>query len=478
MPHRLLIRNGYVLSLDRQIGDIERGDVLVQDGCIVEVAASLDVADADVIEAEGHVVMPGFVDTHRHTWQTALRAICADWTLAQYFLGVRSTFSPRYGPDDVYAGNYVGALEALDAGVTTVLDFSHCNVTPAHADAAVQGLRDAGLRAVFAYGYFAPPAAEPGFADHAARVADARRVQCEHFASAADLVTMGIALTETGLIPFEDSKTEVLSARELGVPLVAHTGCAWGTQVTMGVREFAAHGLLGPDQIHVHCNSLSEHEFDLLARNDCKVSSSPETELQMGMGHPVIGRCLERGMKPSLSCDVVSLNSGDMFTQMRLALQFQRAMDNDALLARGEDPIQLRLTVRDALGWATANGAEAMGLASICGTLTPGKQADLIVVGGDRLNMLPLPAPVASMVVQANAANVRDVLVAGRVVKRDGQLVGVDAARLRRLIQDSRARVFARVLAVGPILPEPPAGMLEALDTLSRTNLALAWGGS
>ena len=478
MPHSLLIRNGYVLSLDPQVGDIERGDVLVQDGRIVEVAPSLDVGDAEVIEAEGHVVMPGFVDTHRHTWQTALRAVCADWTLSQYFLGVRSTLSPRYDPDDVYAGNYVGALEALDAGVTTVLDFSHCNVTPSHADAAVQGLRDAGLRAVFAYGYFAPPAAEPGFADHAARVADARRVQREHFPSADGLVTMGIAITETGLIPFEDSRTEVLSARELGVPLVAHTGCAWGTQVTMGVREFAAHGLLGPDQIHVHCNSLSDHEFDLLVRNDCKVSSSPESELQMGMGHPVIGRCLDRGVKPSLSCDVVSLNSGDMFTQMRLGLQFQRAMDNDPLLARGEDPIELRLTVRDALGWATVNGAEAMGLGSVCGTLTPGKQADLIVVGGDRLNMLPLSEPAAAMVVQANAANVRDVLVAGRAVKRDGQLVGVDTRRLRRLIDDSRERVFARVLADGPILPEPPAGMLEAMDTLSRTNLAAAWAQS
>ena len=473
MSRRLLIRDGYVLSMDPAVGDLARGSLLVVDGVIEDVAPDIPVTDAEIVDAAGHVVMPGFVDTHRHTWQTALRGICADWSLMEYFRGIRQTFSPRYLPQDVYAGNLVGALEALDAGVTTLLDFSHCNNSPEHADAAVQGLREAGGRATFAYGYFPAPAPEPVFTDHHQRLADARRVQEQHFSSPDQLLRMGVALTESGLLPFHLHRAEVQSARELGVLLVAHTGCVWGSTITGGVEQFHAHGLLDADQVHVHCNSLTDHEFDLLARAGAKVSSSPETELQMGMGHPVIRRALDRGMKPSLSCDIVSLNSGDMFTQMRMGLQFQRAMDNDPILASGAMPGSIDLSVRDALTWATVNGAEAMGLGSVTGTLTPGKQADVIVVGGERMNMTPQADPAAAMVVQANAANVRDVFVAGSAVKRDFALVGVDSARIRRLADESRERIFAAVAAGGqPLLPPEPDGYQDLLNAMAEANFA------
>ncbi len=164
MPaHRILVTNGHVLSMDPEIGELADGSVLIEDDRIVAVGPELDGADAEIIDADGGVILPGFVDTHRHTWQTALRGICADWTLFDYTIGMRMTISPRLSAEDVYVGNHAGALEALDAGVTTILDFSHCNVTPDHADRALQGLLDAGIRAVFAYGYFAPPAADPHF---------------------------------------------------------------------------------------------------------------------------------------------------------------------------------------------------------------------------------------------------------------------------------------------------------------------------
>ena len=172
MSTRVAIVNGYVLSMDSGIGELERGTVLVEDDRIAAVGGDLGELDARTIDAHGGVVMPGFIDTHRHTWQTALRGICSDWTLMDYFLGVRSTLSPRYTAEDVYVGNYAGALEALDAGVTTILDFSHCNNTPEHADRAIEGLREAGIRATFAYGYFAPPRAEPHFTSHAMRLED------------------------------------------------------------------------------------------------------------------------------------------------------------------------------------------------------------------------------------------------------------------------------------------------------------------
>ena len=246
-------------------------------------------------------------------------------------------------------------------------------------------------------------------------------------------------------MPFEQTIAEARSARELAVPSVLHTGCNWGSLATEGVPELDHHGLLSPDQVHVHCNTLDERNFRRLADNDCKVSSSPETEIQMGMGHPVIGRALELGMRPSLSCDVMSSNSGDMFSQMRIGLQFERCMRNDAFNARNRMPDPLDLTVRDALRWGTANGAHAMGLEDRIGSLTPGKQADVIVIGGRRLNMVPMADPVGCLVAQANPANVQHVIVAGRFAKRDGELVGLDLDRAIDLAQSTCERVLATI---------------------------------
>src|SRR5438874_4268570 len=189
--------------MDDAIGELERGSVLVDGDRIAEVSPSIEAPDAERVDASGMVVMPGFVDTHRHTWQTALRAICADWTLMEYFRGIRMNISPEYTAEDVYAGNYAGALEALDAGVTSILDFSHCNNSPAHADAGVAGLRDAGVRAVYAFGYYPSPVPEPAFATHADRLADSRRVQEEHFSSDEGLLARGIAIAAAGLVPWE-----------------------------------------------------------------------------------------------------------------------------------------------------------------------------------------------------------------------------------------------------------------------------------
>lgn len=475
MSDRVLLRGGYVLSLDPEVGELPTGDVLVEDGKIAAIAARIEAEDAELVDVAGHVVMPGFVDTHRHTWQTCLRGICADWTLGDYARGVRIRICPVLSAEDVYAGNYVGALEALDAGVTTILDFSHCNNSPEHADAALNGLHDAGIRAVFGYGYYPAYGAETGFASHADRLADSRRIR-DALPSDDALVTMGIALTECGLVPFEETIAEVGAARELGVPTVMHTGCNWGSPITEGIPELDHHGLLGPEQVHVHCNTLDDETFDRLRDHECKLSSSPETELQMGMGHPVIGRALERGMRPSLSCDVISSNSGDMFSQMRLGLQFERCMRNDLANAEGRLPEKLEPTTREALHWATANGAHAIGMEDRIGSLAAGKRADVIVVGGRRLNMVPMADPVGCMVAQANASNVVHVLVGGRFAKRDGELVDTDLDTAISLAERSSERIVSTVRADGqPLLPELPEGFEEMLNTQARANLARAW---
>ncbi len=451
---KTVIENGYVLSMDPEIGEIERGSVLIEDGVINAVGADLDGVDAERIDADGGVVMPGFVDTHRHTWQTALRAICADWTLYDYVVGMRLTLSPRFTAQDVYVGNHVGALEALDAGVTTILDFSHCNNSPEHADQAIAGLSDAGIRAVFAYGFFHPPMAEPHFTTHSMRLDDARRVNDELRSRPNDLLTMGVSLTEPGLVPFDDTRAEVETARDLGVVMATHTGCIWS--LPSGLDQFGAYGLLGPDMVHVHCNTCNARDWELLRQSDAKISTSPETETQMGMGHPPIARALEAGLTLSLSCDVMSNNSGDMFSQMRMGLQFARSEENDKVIATGDNPTSLTYSIRDALEWATVNGAKALGMEDRIGSLSPGKQADVIVVGpgNDRLNMIAPANPVGAVVTQANPSNVQTVLVAGEVVKRDGRLVDVDFARVRREVEDSCEGVLARTVAEQEILPE------------------------
>src|ERR1700732_991869 len=264
MSERVLLRGGHVLSMDGELGELPRGDVLIEDGVIAALDARLEVADAEVLDVSGHVVMPGFVDTHRHTWQTPFRGVCADWTLEQYFRSMRMRISPACEAQDVYGSNYLGALGALEAGVTTILDFSHCNNSPEHADGALQGLRDAGIRAMFAYGYYPAPTSEPAFTEHHQRLADARRLRSE-LSSDDALVTMGVALTEVGLLPFEHTLAEARSARELAVPSVLHTGCTWGSLLTEGVPELAHHQLLCAEQVHVHCNTLDERNFGRLA---------------------------------------------------------------------------------------------------------------------------------------------------------------------------------------------------------------------
>jgi len=237
-------------------------------------------------------------------------------------------------------------------------------------------------------------------------------------------------------------------------------------------RELDQQGLIDEHQVHVHCNTLDDDELDTLARAGAKVSCSPETEIQMGMGHPIMRRAMERGMRPSLSCDVISVNSGDMFAQMRLGLQFQRCMDNDPANAAGGMPGELRLGVRDALAWATVNGAAAMGLEDVTGSLTPGKQADVIVVGGPRLNMAAPIDAAGAVVLQANASNVRHVLVGGRFAKRDGALAGIDLERVNRLARESQERVLRRIEADAvPLLPPAQPGFDEALAEMARVNL-------
>ena len=463
---RTLVRGGHILSMDPEIGILPQGDVLIEDGLIAQIGPSIPVTDVEVIDATGHIVAPGLIDTHRHTWQALLRGLATDWSTTEYLVHVRFGISRAYQPSDIKLANTLGAFDALNGGVTTILDYSHSINTPDHADAAVEGLRDAGIRAVFGYGFFeSSPGSPIYFPDTAARIKDLNRVADTYFSSNDALITLGVSLTEPVSVPFSTTRAEIEEARSLGAVMVTHTGSIHS--LPNGVRELDAGGLLGPDMVHVHCTALNDEEWAIIARTGGKVSIAVEPELNSGMGRPPFTACERHGIKPTLSCDSVCSTPGDMLSQLRFALGFKRWENNEAANLAGRDPASLSITAADALRWSTVNAAEAVGLGDRIGSLSPGKQADLIIVGGAALNQHPRINAAGTLLAHTTAAEVRHVLVGGKVVKRDGVLL---SAQLPTLL-DEADRATADLLARAEALP---SGLPELLRNGFSAEQALA----
>jgi cytosine/adenosine deaminase-related metal-dependent hydrolase len=450
---RTLFKGGTVITMS---GDEEPriADVLVENGKIAMIGQDLS-SDAEVIDASDCIVLPGFVDTHRHVWQTQLRGVTHDWSLKDYIRSIRFQSAVHYRPEDMYAGNYLGMLEAINAGVTTVLDFSHCINTPEHADEAIRGTRESGIRSMFALGLNEVPVENPAFNTLEHRIEHAKSLRQKQFPSNDGLVTMGISLSDVLVAGIERVKKEVAISRELGVRITLHANAVMFAQPVSEVQFLEDEHLLGPDLVWVHMNQTTDNELRRVVETGGAISSTPETEMQMGMGHPVIGRFLAVGGKPSLGCDVISNNSGCIFSQMRLGLQGQRMIDNDVELGRHHGPDTIDLSSHTILSAATIWGATAMGLDSKIGTLTVGKDADIIMVRGDDINMMPVNHPVGAITLHAHPGNVDTVMVAGNILKRDGKLLQ-DRAKLRRQMADSHRYLFEKINATGGLIPQPP----------------------
>jgi cytosine/adenosine deaminase-related metal-dependent hydrolase len=439
MAKRTLIKGGTVISVDPAVGDFDTGDVLIEDGAIAEVGPNIDAGDAEVIDATDRIVLPGLIDTHRHTWQALFRNIGSDWTLAHYFTGLHGTMSERYRPEDTYAGNLIGTLEALDGGITTLLDWSHNLNTPEHSDAAIKALQETGSRVIFGHGcgfaHWAPVSSLP-------HDEDIRRVASQYFSSDDQLVTLAMAPRGNQFATLDVTESDYRLADELNIRITCHAGDGeWGKG--RPIAQLAERGLLGPSQTYVHCNSLADDELKMMADHGCTASISPDIELQMGHGWPATGRLLDAGVRPSLSIDVCCSNGGHLFGTIRATIGTQRGFDN-AEASESGGLTELRLTCRDVLEFATIEGARAVGMDSKIGSLTPGKRADVILIRTDNFGMTPLNNPIGAVVYNAHPGLVDTVLVDGKVVKRDGTLVGVDVARVRRLAVESRDDILRR----------------------------------
>ncbi len=433
MPNRVLLRGGHVLSMDPQIGDLYGGDLLIEDDRIAAVGYALDVADAEVVDAAGCIVIPGFIDSHRHTWETVIRGIAPDVSLAGYFDLVLDQLAPAYRPEDVYAGNYLGSLEAIDAGVTTLLDWSHISNTPEHADAAIRALQDARLRAVYCYGNPNTSLAAWWYTSELKAPDDIRRVRDQYFSSDDGLLTLAMGTRGPGFCTPEVVKHDWELARDVGAPISVHVGMGPFAGRFSMVSQLNDLGLLGPDTTYIHCNYLSDEEFRLIADTGGKVSIAPSVEMAMGHGTPPTAKALAHGLRPSLSIDVVTTVPGDMFTQMRFLFASDRLLAHEAAFAAGNEQEPVLLSSREVLEFATIEGARVCGLEKRTGSLTPGKEADVVMLRCDLSNAYPVIDPVSTVVHQADTRNVDTVVVAGRILKRDGRLVHGDLRRARDL---------------------------------------------
>jgi cytosine/adenosine deaminase-related metal-dependent hydrolase/ribose/xylose/arabinose/galactoside ABC-type transport system permease subunit len=430
--NRKLITGGSVLTMDGGPPDFTIADVLVDGDRIVAVGPHLRPADAEVIDAAGTIVMPGFVDTHRHIWEGLLRNIGTDVPLegrTSYISHVLHKLAPAFRPEDAYIGNLVSTLGAIDAGITTLLDWSHIQGTPAHTDAVIQALRDSGLRAVFAYGF-------PWWGKWEERQPSwFVRAATEHFSSTDQKLTLALAAPGPEFTDFEITRDHWKLARETGARISTHVGVgSYGQDAKL--QEFGHAGLLGPDTTYIHCTTLNDTEIQMIVDTGGSVSLAAPVEMMMGHGMPPVQKFLDRGLAPSLSVDVETNVPADMFNQMRSVLALQRTIASQD----GRAPV----SARDVLTWATVEGARANGLADRVGTLSPGKQADIILLRTDRLNVTPLNDPATAIVVGMDTGNVDTVVIGGRVMKQGGKLLHVDWASVKRMATESRDHVIEK----------------------------------
>jgi cytosine/adenosine deaminase-related metal-dependent hydrolase len=464
MTNRMLIKGGIVLTQDPSLGEMAGADVLVEDDRIAAVGHGLSADGAQTIDATGDIVIPGFVDSHRHTWETSIRTCAPDFTLGAYFAGILDQFAPNYRPDDVYAANQWGALECINAGITTLVDWSHIMNTPEHADAAVTGLQATGLRSVFAFGF--PNTSiqtwwfGPDYSGSVARIdgAQARRIRSQYLSDDQGLITMALATRGTNFCKPDVVRYEWELAKELDINITVHVAMDRFGYTKGQLRALKSMDLLYPNTTYIHSSHLFDDEWQMVADSGGNVSLAPQIELQMGHGWAPAQKADKLGIPVGLSSDVATTAPSDQFTQMHAIFAAERGLRHQASWDEdldGNVPTSDLINVRQVLRWATLDGAKVAGIADRAGSITPGKKADIVIIDGGAVNVAPVIDPVGAVVLAADISNVETVIVDGVIRKRDGKLVA-DLSGPRRLVEASRDFLVSQV--------EPQAGWLTKVS--------------
>jgi cytosine/adenosine deaminase-related metal-dependent hydrolase len=444
--NRILIKGATIVTMDDALGDFAPGDLLVEGGRIAAVQPAIEASDAEIVDGDGRIVIPGLINAHMHTWQTALRGYAANWTLPEYFSKMHAGLATLFRPDDIHIATLVGALNQINGGATTLVDWCHNNPTPAHTDAAVAALAESGIRAAFFHGSPKPDPkhGQPHFSEVPHPRHEVRRLLDGPFSDRDGLMTLGVAILGPHYSTLEVARHDFALAREFGLVASMHQG-GGPARTPEGWRILMDEDHVGPNVNIVHGNNLSDDELQRFVDLGVSFSVTPENEMIQGHGFPITGRLLRLGGAPSLGVDVESVISGDMFSVARAALTAQRVLDNAAIRAeRNEIPATSTIPVRQALRWVTIEGARMLGLGHRIGSLTPGKAADLVMLSATDLNLWPVHDAVSTVVTQATLSNVEAVMIAGAWKKRNGQLLFAEragkmaslAASGRRIIDD------------------------------------------
>ena len=426
---RILIKGATIITMDRALGDIAKGDLLIQGKKITAVGGELRSSGATVIDGSNAILIPGFVDCHRHAWEGQLRRINPNAaTLDAYSAATHQSFAKVYRPDDMYAGNLISALGAIDSGITCMIDNSHNARSAAHSDAAIKALFDSGIRGVHAAG-----GPQAGDWNHQLPQ-DLARLQKQFFASNDQLVTLRIFAGPV--------KEQWVYARSLGLRITMEfQGPAMGKLMD----QFAEEKLLGPDVTFNHCGNLPESTWQNIKAAGVTINVCPRSDSQYGLGagFPAYQQALDHGMKPGFSVDNETSYSTDMFMEMRTAFHIQRAVATNRKV-NGDTSPPAPVSVRDVLTCATVNGAACAGLSDKIGTLAPGKEADIVMIRTDAINLYPSNNALGTVVAAADRSNVDTVIVGGAILKQHGKLIGVDMAGLRKMADESCAHLFAK----------------------------------
>jgi len=490
--HRYIIRGGAVMSMDPSVGDFPQADVLIEGKKIVAVGPNLQANGAQRIDATGRIVMPGFIDTHHHQFETVLRSYLADGVLitdgsgsasgsTTYFEKILLTFAPVYRPQDVYINELFAGLSQLDDGVTTVHDVSQIHHSPQHSDAAIQALFDTGRRAAFGY-FESAGAAVIGSNPGNQYPQDAIRINKQWFSSTDQLVTMIMG----GEVYLGDASTEQSwkIGRQLGLQIAAHMLSPFGIRPIMDQLAAGTGGSnhdigIGPDNLFIHMTGMSNFAWQKVHDVGAQVSIAFPIEMNMRHGTPPILRMQsfstpQHPFEPSLSVDVECTLTADFFTQMRSCMNLQRMIVNEMILdspngnqnlpnpldwglpesavpVPGSFPywptppagIPAPLTTRDVLRYATMNGAKGLRLDGKVGSLTPGKEADILILDATAINVAPLNQVPGAVVSLMDRTNVETVIVAGKIRKWKGRLLDFNIDKLRNDLENSRDYVFA-----------------------------------
>lgn len=440
-----LFRNGTILTFTKNSVPLRGQDILIVGDRIAAIGANLDISDdAIIIDATAMYIMPGLVNSHIHTWQTGLRGLATDWTGTNYFRAMHAGLANFFSPDDILIANQLGAINQINNGVTTMVDWHHNNPTPEHSDAAIDGLEDAGIRAVFLHGS-AKPDPKPGqahFSEVPMSRSEVARLRSGRLADDDGLITMGLAILGPQMSKEHIFLQDLRLAKEHDLVVSLHHSAAQ-MLAPHGYQSAADAGLIDARLNIVHGNELTDADLSVLIDHGANFTVTAEIEMQICYGDLLCGRLLARGVPFSIGTDIESAYAPDMFACTRFTLQAQRHVTSMHMKAEtGERPHPIPITVKEAMGWATEHGARAMRLDQRIGSLEVGKQADIIAIRANDLNLSGGFDPMNMILGFANPGNVDTVMVAGRVHKSGGNMVRTDIPALQEKLTQSGLRIF------------------------------------